>query len=266
MKSNHQKGKALYYILGIVALIAIGVFLAFLFTSGVTKEADAFFEKVKAGKIEEAYNSTAEAFRKATSFKEFEYFLNVSGLSDFQKATWTERSVQNNMGKLKGSIEIKGGVVIPLEITFVKESGRWKILGIKKRSAGLVEAEKKSSKKIPGINDLITMTSNALLVLGDGINHRDFSDFYNFIAKVWQRETSPQELQAAFQAFIDKGIDLTIIKNENPVFSENPYIQKNGVLILKGYYPTKPYMVNFELGFVYEYPEWKLVSIKVSTE
>jgi len=36
------------------------------------------------------------------------------------------------------------------------------------------------------------------------------------------------------------------------------------LLSLKGYYPTKPSKVTFELGYVYEGSNWKLAQTKIN--
>ncbi|MCX7974949.1 MAG: hypothetical protein N3B16_10710 [Candidatus Aminicenantes bacterium] len=50
------------------------------------------------------------------------------------------------------------------------------------------------------------------------------------------------------------------------MLSEPPVIDNSGVLRLRGYYATQPYKVNFDLGYLYEHPKWKLVATNIHTK
>ncbi len=262
--------KWLIGLLVVLIVIVALVLLVFQATKGLTGASREFFSLVEKGKVEEAYISTAKEFQAATSLEEFRGFLEYTTLDKFEQATWETRSISGNTGKLIGSIKTRDGGVVPLEIDLVKEEGRWKILSLRKAAAGLAEKEKKGEepageKQVPSDEVLSEMVNESVLLLGNAINRKDFSDFYNQIAKLWQSQTDEPSLRTAFQDFIEKQIDLTIVASESPVLSEKPFIDGDGVLNMKGYYPTRPYAVHFELRFLYEYPEWKLAGIHITT-
>ena len=58
-------------------------------------------------------------------------------------------------------------------------------------------------------------------------------------------------------------ISVMVLDNLTPVFDENPTIDKNGVLLIKGHYPTQPNQVLFEQKYIFEGSSWKLVGLKV---
>jgi len=170
---------------------------------------------------------------------------------------------------LEGSIKTKNGGVIPVKIELVKESGQWKILNINKKEGGIVKegkAEKGETqeKTVPAKRELIAMTTGSVMALANAVNRDDFSGFYNSVSKLWQSQTNTDELREAFKQFIERKIDLTGIQGVNPVYSEKPYLDNNGWLILAGYYPTEPMQVHFSLKYIFEYPEWKLASIRIN--
>jgi hypothetical protein len=99
--------------------------------------------------------------------------------------------------------------------------------------------------KVPSETELKSMTLDALLTFNKGVQAKDFTGFYKEIAKLWQEQTSPEKLQALFQDFIDKGLDISPIKKLEPVFN-------------------KPAVV-FRLQYMQEEGEWKLVGIKLDT-
>jgi len=49
------------------------------------------------------------------------------------------------------------------------------------------------------------------------------------------------------------------LDNLEPTIEDGVKADENGMISLKGYYPTKPKRVNFEQGYIYESGEWKLV-------
>lgn len=254
-----------------VAVVMLIILLVFGLTKGITESADQFFSLVKGDRIEEAYLSTSKEFKAATSENELRDFLANTNLDEFESASWSSRSISNNVGKLEGSIDTKGGGVVPLEIELVKEGGSWKILALRKASAGLIEKEAEeertaAEKEVPSDKAIINMVNETILILARDINRNDFSAFYDFIAKIWQSQTDKDALRNVFSDFIDKKIDLTIIEKQTPIISEKPYIDNDGILKLTGYYATKPYMVHFELKYTYEHPQWKLIGINIRTK
>lgn len=117
---------------------------------------------------------------------------------------------------------------------------------------------------VPEEDDVKSMTESSLLSFGRAVKKKDFSDFYEDIASVWQKQTSAEKLEEAFKGFLDKDIDIpSIVKELEPVFKPAASIGDDGVLVIKGYYPTKPSKVNFQLKYVEEEGDWKLVGIDV---
>ncbi|MEY2440034.1 MAG: hypothetical protein QOI34_1419, partial [Verrucomicrobiota bacterium] len=80
----------------------------------------------------------------------------------------------------------------------------------------------------------------------------------------WQKQTTPEKLQASFSDFLDKDIDIpAVVKELEPVFNQPASIDSDGVLTIKGYYPTKPNRVIFQLKYLEEDGDWGLVGIDV---
>ena len=122
-----------------------------------------------------------------------------------------------------------------------------------------------ATPKVPSETELKSMTLDTLLAFNKGVKAKDFSGFYKEIAKLWQEQTSAEKLQALFQDFIDKGLDISPIKKLEPVFNKPAEINSDGVLVINGYYPTTPKRVVFRLQYLQEEGDWKLVGIKLDT-
>jgi hypothetical protein len=118
---------------------------------------------------------------------------------------------------------------------------------------------------IPEQAELISMSESSLISFGKAVKKKDFSGFYEDIAAVWQKQTTAEKLEELFKDFLDKGVDLPgAIKGKEPVFNQPATINSDGVLMIKGYYPTTPNRVIFQLKYLQEEDEWKLVGIDVN--
>lgn len=128
-----------------------------------------------------------------------------------------------------------------------------------------VEKQSEESSDVPDESDLKAMTDTSVLAFGEAVKEKDFSDFYEDIASVWQKQTTPEKLQEAFKDFYGKNIDLPLaIKGMDPILNHPAKVGSNGVLVIQGYYPTKPNRVVFELKYLDEEDEWKLVGVDVN--
>jgi hypothetical protein len=118
---------------------------------------------------------------------------------------------------------------------------------------------------IPEETELASMTESSLVSFGKAVKKKDFSGFYEDIAAVWQKQTTAEKLEELFKDFLGKEIDLpAAIKGKEPVFNQAATINSDGVLIIKGYYPTTPNRIVFQLKYLQEEDEWKLVGIDVN--
>lgn len=118
---------------------------------------------------------------------------------------------------------------------------------------------------IPEKAETKSMTESSILSFGKAVKKKDFSGFYEDIATIWQKQTSPEKLEELFKDFLNKGIDLpAALEGKEPVFNQPAAIDSDGVLMIKGYYPTTPNRVVFQLKYLEEEDEWKLVGIDVN--
>jgi hypothetical protein len=118
---------------------------------------------------------------------------------------------------------------------------------------------------VPPDAELKSMALSSLLAFNDGVQKKDFSDFYEQVAKLWQDQTTPEKLKEAFGEFIEKDLDISSVKKVQPVL-EPSKINSDDVLLVTGYYPTEPHRVHFRLKYLEEEGKWKLVGINVDTK
>lgn len=125
-----------------------------------------------------------------------------------------------------------------------------------------------SEGEIPSEAELQKMVREDIMAFDKALKDEDFKGFYDRTSKLWQRQTTPEELKKKFQAFIDGNADLSGVEDLEADFSPDPKIDDSKrikVLEVEGTYPTKPRTSTFELKYIPEEEDWKLISFFVQT-
>jgi hypothetical protein len=250
-------------LLGFLGFIVIVVVLAMFMTSGMTESAETFFAQIKAGQYDQAYQSLSADFKGSTTQEQLIAFMKQTGLDRYQSASWGNRSFEGKQGKLEGSITTPDGS-IPVVIKFTKtEKGGWQIYSIFKPESGLKTDKKETepTHQKPDATSAIVLIKKTIKIFALGVKAKDFSLFYDTIAKVWQRQTTVSALEKAFKSYTEQNIDLTVLNDLDPVLEGNPTVNEKGILTVQGYYPTKPKRFYFTLGYYQEDGMWKLINI-----
>lgn len=151
---------------------------------------------------------------------------------------------------------------VTFKLSYIQESSAWKLVGINVQAIPFVE----NTGKVPSDKELKALALGSLLSFNDAIQTKSFEKFHSKIAKLWQKEVTPEKLLQIFQAFIDKEIDISSIAKLAPTFAKTPAVNDDGLLVLQGSYPTQPSKVSFELKYVYEDDSWKLAGINVQVK
>jgi hypothetical protein len=254
---------ALAVVGGLAVLGAIAVVVVFGLTRGATKAGDDFLALTSSGKIREAYESSATTLKTQQSFEAFERAVQRLGLSEVTSASWSQRELKNDRVHLDGSGRTRSGGKVPLTMDLIKEGGAWKVLAVNVPASGV--AASSGETKMPPDTELRALALDSLLAFNDAVQTNDFTRFHQQISAAWQEQITPAKLAEVFHDFVVKQINIAGIKNVQPIFNEPPQVDSNGLLVISGYYPTKPARVVFRLKYIYEHPNWKLFGIKVNT-
>ena len=146
----------------------------------------------------------------------------------------------------------------------VKESGTWKVIYISAPEAGV--SVEQGGKQLPSDEKSKALALDSLLAFNKAVREKSFAGFHQQISRRWQEQITPDKLREVFNQFIEKQIDISRIKEVEPILSAAPQINSDGLLVLEGYYPTHPTKVYFRLKYTYEHPAWKLFGIQVNLE
>jgi len=128
-------------VIALAVLVLITLFAVLYGLRGAVSDTEHFLALLARGNVHEAYLSTATAFRREVTEDAFSRYVNRTGLLDNASASWSSRSLENNLGELKGEIVTKQRGVIPLTVKLIKEDGSWRVLGLSGPTAGLAVDE-----------------------------------------------------------------------------------------------------------------------------
>ncbi len=126
-----------------------------------------------------------------------------------------------------------------------------------------------STGEVPTEPQLQEIARTTILDFNDAIQKGDFTDFHKTMSKPFQKQASPTKLKDVFKAFVDAKLDFKEVRTLDASFSPAPEVESGTggkVLRLKGNYPTKPRRTNFELKYIPEGKDWKLISIEIYTK
>jgi hypothetical protein len=121
-----------------------------------------------------------------------------------------------------------------------------------------------ATPKVPADKELKALVFDSLFAFNQAVQKKDFAQFHQErLASAFRKQFPLEKFTAAFQAFIDKGYDLSNIAKSEPVFDNPPALNSADLLIVKGQYPTRPNKVTFKLTYMQEGSAWKLMGINV---
>ena len=245
-----------------LALVVIIILLAFGLTHGAVKAGNEFLGLIGSGKIATAYDSASATLKSQQSVASFEQAVKNLGLTDLTSASWSSRETKNDRARLEGSVKTRSGGKIPLTMELVKESGTWKVIYLSAPQAGV--SVEQGGKQLPSDEKSKSLALDSLLAFNKAVQDKSFVGFHQQISRRWQEQITPDKLKEVFNQFIETHLDISPIKEVQPVLSAAPEINSDGILVLEGYYPTHPTKVYFRLKYTYEHPAWRLFGIQVN--
>lgn len=256
--------KRLKIMLGVVAVLVLGIAASFYFTSGIVNIADDFFKAVREGDIAKARAYLSEDFKASTDESALTEFLSKSSILNFKKSSWSNRQISGGRGELDGSFTTETGGVVPIRMFFVKEQDNWKIHAIQKPTAGLLSGD--ASQSVPTEADQIALVKQSIHDFIISLEKKSMEHFRTKVSQLWRKQHTTEDLNQAFKAIIDSAENLSMLDGVNPVLDADPKITEDGVLVLVGYYPTNPTQIHFKQQYIYEGLSWKLLGFSIEAK
>jgi hypothetical protein len=122
-----------------------------------------------------------------------------------------------------------------------------------------------AQNKVPSERVLEALVKVTMLSFNDANVTGNYTVFHAKASKPFRQQFSPEKLEETFRDFSRNDIDFDIIAADKPVYDPPPRVDKDGRLLVLGYFPTEPTRVVFDLEFIPSDGEWKLISINVKT-
>ncbi|WP_295387094.1 hypothetical protein [uncultured Thiodictyon sp.] len=268
-------------VLGVVAVIGVAIGGVFYLTAGMVDTADGFFTAVRQDDMTKARTYLAEGFKARTDEQALKAFLDQSALTRFKATSWSNRQMSGGRGELEGTITTDTGGTLPIKLTFVKEGDTWKIFELGKPAAGLQTAnaapnappEQAAAVNFSASSPPVQEQGGALALVKQSMHDftvsaekKSMEHFRDSVSKLWREQVTSVQLDEAFKPLTESGADWTVLDGFDPILSSDGTIDKDGVLLLTGYYPTKPSQVYFEQRLIREGDAWKLIGFKVEAK
>jgi len=244
-------------VLGIIAGIGLLVGLIFWLTGDVTKAGDDFFAAVQNDDIDAAYELLSDDFKAGTSKQQLREYLSANALDKVAEVSWGGRMIQNNSGKLDGTVQTESGGSIPLTLRLVNGSSGWKIQSIRKELAGFETGD--SDVPLPSKleqSELIRETTSAY---AKSLADKKMNKFYDHLSFSWQQQTSVEQLEEVFGSQYEFAKGWSNLDKLPPVLDDAYIEEETEALFIKAHYPVKPRALYLEQKYVYEGINWKLL-------
>lgn len=235
-------------LLALAVLALIGVTAGILFTESLVDIVDNQLSLLRKSEIEEAYkNYTSHEFQQATSLDEFRDFVTTYPIfQENQSAHFTQRSMQNHIGRLKGNLTGPDHEKVPIEYRLVKEDGKWKILSIRFLKPELLKMSQASTAQ-----DL-KMTVNHQL---DALKNGNLTEAYNYSSNEFKNATSEDN----FKDFVARYPILTQFND----FSFSRILMRSGVGIVSTILHMDDTNAYVKYYLVHENNTWKIWSMRI---
>lgn len=109
---------------------SIGLFV-YRLTQPPADAGTAFLRQIATAGSDAAYATTSQAFQADVPKARLAELAQRFGLTQFDDASWTSRNIEGSIAHISGTVTLKSGATLPMEMTLVKENGTWLVTGFK---------------------------------------------------------------------------------------------------------------------------------------
>lgn len=121
---------------------------------------------------------------------------------------------------------------------------------------------------VPEVKEIDKLTLDFFELLAVWAEEEDYGKMYSSISKLWEAQIKVEDLNDILKWFIWKHEAIRVSMKSDLVYYVEPEIAKTWdfeILSYKWYFNDDA-KVYFELNYVYEYPNWKLVWLNISPD
>ncbi|MFW6027618.1 MAG: hypothetical protein ACOC91_02300, partial [bacterium] len=139
------------------------------------------------------------------------------------------------------------------------------LLGAFLAVTGVAQAQEKADgKSLPvDTRHLVVAAKTAVIAVNQANLTNNYSVLRELAAPGFRDKNSAKDLEKIFAKLRESNLDFSPILVYNPKFADTA-IMPNGLLRLRGYFPTQPLQVHFDLLFQPVGGEWRLYALRVA--
>ncbi len=216
-----------------------------------------FIQEAQSEDVNAAYELLSPAMQAIASKQDLSRFIERNQLTTAQFSSWTAVSKNAAREIFASTLTAGDGMERILVAVLSNDSASWQL------DAMLFPQDPKSAtlrSVTPTKQNMIDLAGDAVHDFGISLNADSMDHFHNQISKLWQDQTSSEELKRAYQDFFDADLDLTVLEEIQPLLNGTPVQNDRGIIEITGFFPTRPSRLSFEQRFIWEGLNWKLVS------
>jgi hypothetical protein len=123
-----------------------------------------------------------------------------------------------------------------------------------------------SKKQLPSDAELQEMVKATVLDFNSAVQSEDFTNFHANSSKALQKTANPAKMKETFQQFIDGEMNISSISSMTATITSPPKLENRSgynIFSVSGKYPTYGVETTFDLQYVAEGKDWKLLLIKI---
>jgi len=118
---------------------------------------------------------------------------------------------------------------------------------------------------MPSAETIVLLLRNTLITLNDALQTGNYTVLRDRGAPGFSNANSAAKLSQIFANLQSRGIDMSVVSVLTPQLTEAPTLdQKAHMLRLKGYFPSQPVQINFEILYQVVGGRWRLFGMAVT--
>ena len=118
---------------------------------------------------------------------------------------------------------------------------------------------------MPSPETLLALVRTHILALDHALRTGNFYVLHALSGPFLQSRLTPEQLSNAFKPLKTERLDLVAAAISTPTLAAAPAFTKNGMLWIKGEFPTRPKPIRFEMVFEVVSVEWRLAGLDIGT-
>ncbi len=122
-------------------------------------------------------------------------------------------------------------------------------------------AHTQSAPRMPDTNGLTILVRTTIIALDQANRTGNYTVFRDLGTPGFQKSNTAAKLASIFATLRAKNLNLGPVVMIAPKFTKKPALNKQGMLQLTGYFPTRPLRINFDLLYRWAGNRWSLFGI-----